>query len=173
MIREIRNLFVVNIYLQTTPKAHLRNRFTNYHISSMEKALEKWNKKNVWNGIRRNWILSKWIPWTPIWCPWKKCVTFMPRSIPLILFLVVKLNEGMLILCVVQACILLIWALPHWYMIIIIDYFVHVLDCCRKTSDPRSGFSTVEKEVPGSLTPMLGDRKVGSFELNIIFLFFV
>ncbi|RVW86029.1 SART-1 family protein DOT2 [Vitis vinifera] len=29
-----------------------------------------------------------------------------------------------------------------------------------QTSDPRSGFATVEKDVPGSLTPMLGDRKV-------------
>ncbi|KAL2925625.1 SART-1 family protein DOT2 [Bienertia sinuspersici] len=32
-----------------------------------------------------------------------------------------------------------------------------------QTSDPRSGFATVEKEVPGSLTPMLGDRKVEHF----------
>lgn len=30
----------------------------------------------------------------------------------------------------------------------------------RQTSDPRSGFATVEKELPGVLTPMLGDRKV-------------
>ena len=58
-------------------------------------------------------------------------------------------------------------------MIIVIDYFVHVFNRCRQTSDPRSGFATVEKEVPGSLTPMLGDRKVGSFELNIIFFFSV
>ncbi|KAF8402316.1 hypothetical protein HHK36_013270 [Tetracentron sinense] len=29
-----------------------------------------------------------------------------------------------------------------------------------QTSDPRSGFATVEKDLPGSLTPMLGDRKV-------------
>ena len=56
-------------------------------------------------------------------------------------------------------------------MIIIIDYFVHVFNYCRKPSDPRSGFSTIEKEVAGSLTPMLGDRKVGRFEINIIFLF--
>ncbi|KAH9616757.1 hypothetical protein KSS87_008791, partial [Heliosperma pusillum] len=33
----------------------------------------------------------------------------------------------------------------------------------RQTSDPRSGFATVEKEVPGSLTPMLGDAKVEHF----------
>eukprot|EP01018_Ginkgo_biloba_P030020 Gb_12198 [translate_table: standard] len=32
-----------------------------------------------------------------------------------------------------------------------------------QTSDPRSGFATVEKEAPGSLTPMLGDRKVEHF----------
>ncbi|KAL9223937.1 hypothetical protein vseg_000020 [Gypsophila vaccaria] len=32
-----------------------------------------------------------------------------------------------------------------------------------QTSDPRSGFATVEKEVPGSLTPMLGDAKVEHF----------
>ncbi|KAH9288466.1 hypothetical protein KI387_032583 [Taxus chinensis] len=32
-----------------------------------------------------------------------------------------------------------------------------------QTSDPRSGFATVEKEPPGSLTPMLGDRKVEHF----------
>ncbi|KAL2899007.1 SART-1 family protein DOT2 [Bienertia sinuspersici] len=37
-----------------------------------------------------------------------------------------------------------------------------------QTSDPRSGFATVEKEVPGSLTPMLGDRKVG-FILLLLF----
>ncbi|OMO92623.1 SART-1 protein [Corchorus olitorius] len=28
-----------------------------------------------------------------------------------------------------------------------------------QTSDPRSGFATVEKDLPGGLTPMLGDRK--------------
>ena len=56
-------------------------------------------------------------------------------------------------------------------MIIIIDYFAHVFNCCRKTSDPRSGFATVKKEVTRRLDPMLGDRKVGSFELNVIFLF--
>lgn len=32
-----------------------------------------------------------------------------------------------------------------------------------QTSDPRSGFATVEKEIPGSLTPMLGDQKVEHF----------
>ncbi|KAL6331855.1 hypothetical protein AAG906_020201 [Vitis piasezkii] len=32
-----------------------------------------------------------------------------------------------------------------------------------QTSDPRSGFATVEKDFPGSLTPMLGDRKVEHF----------
>ncbi|XP_078436862.1 SART-1 family [Wolffia australiana] len=32
-----------------------------------------------------------------------------------------------------------------------------------QTSDPRSGFATVEKDTPGSLTPMLGDRKVEHF----------
>eukprot|EP00268_Persea_americana_P053406 TRINITY_DN603_c0_g1_i5.p1 TRINITY_DN603_c0_g1~~TRINITY_DN603_c0_g1_i5.p1 ORF type:complete len:989 (-),score=344.60 TRINITY_DN603_c0_g1_i5:362-3328(-) len=32
-----------------------------------------------------------------------------------------------------------------------------------QTSDPRSGFATVEKDHPGSLTPMLGDRKVEHF----------
>ncbi|ERM99245.1 SART-1 family protein DOT2 [Amborella trichopoda] len=32
-----------------------------------------------------------------------------------------------------------------------------------QTSDPRSGFATVEKDQPGSLTPMLGDRKVEHF----------
>ena len=34
-------------------------------------------------------------------------------------------------------------------------------------SDPRSGFATVEKDFPGGLTPMLGDRKVS----NILILF--
>ncbi|CAN1829257.1 SART-1 family protein DOT2 [Linum perenne] len=32
-----------------------------------------------------------------------------------------------------------------------------------QTSDPRSGFATVEKELPGGLTPMLGDKKVEHF----------
>ncbi|KAG0502967.1 hypothetical protein HPP92_003039 [Vanilla planifolia] len=32
-----------------------------------------------------------------------------------------------------------------------------------QTSDPRSGFATVEKDTPGSLTPMLGDKKVEHF----------
>ncbi|KAK7861151.1 sart-1 family protein dot2 [Quercus suber] len=32
-----------------------------------------------------------------------------------------------------------------------------------QTSDPRSGFATVEKDFPGGLTPMLGDRKVEHF----------
>uniref|UniRef100_A0A1J3IXY7 SART-1 family protein DOT2 n=1 Tax=Noccaea caerulescens TaxID=107243 RepID=A0A1J3IXY7_NOCCA len=32
-----------------------------------------------------------------------------------------------------------------------------------QTSDPQSGFATVEKDVPGSLTPMLGDKKVEMF----------
>ncbi|KAF3772761.1 SART-1 family protein [Nymphaea thermarum] len=32
-----------------------------------------------------------------------------------------------------------------------------------QTSDPRSGFATVEKDHPGNLTPMLGDRKVEHF----------
>lgn len=32
-----------------------------------------------------------------------------------------------------------------------------------QTSDPLSGFATVEKELPGGLTPMLGDRKVEHF----------
>ncbi|KAJ8753654.1 hypothetical protein K2173_026330 [Erythroxylum novogranatense] len=32
-----------------------------------------------------------------------------------------------------------------------------------QTSDPRSGFATVEKDFPGSLTPMLGDKKVEHF----------
>ncbi|EFJ36327.1 hypothetical protein SELMODRAFT_404232 [Selaginella moellendorffii] len=32
-----------------------------------------------------------------------------------------------------------------------------------QTSDPRSGFATVEKEPIGSLTPMLGDKKVEHF----------
>ncbi|CAA7394074.1 unnamed protein product [Spirodela intermedia] len=32
-----------------------------------------------------------------------------------------------------------------------------------QTSDPRSGFATVEKDTLGSLTPMLGDRKVEHF----------
>ncbi|KAL3644247.1 ESCRT II complex subunit Dot2 [Castilleja foliolosa] len=35
-----------------------------------------------------------------------------------------------------------------------------------QSSDPRSGFATVEKDLAGSLTPMLGDRKVEHF-LNI------
>ncbi|KHN18245.1 hypothetical protein glysoja_048107 [Glycine soja] len=33
----------------------------------------------------------------------------------------------------------------------------------RQTSDPKSGFATVEKDLPGGLTPMLGDRKVEHF----------
>ncbi|KAK4359948.1 hypothetical protein RND71_022177 [Anisodus tanguticus] len=32
-----------------------------------------------------------------------------------------------------------------------------------QTSDPRSGFATVEKNLPGGLTPMLGDKKVEHF----------
>ncbi|XWS10188.1 hypothetical protein CRYUN_Cryun39dG0054000 [Craigia yunnanensis] len=32
-----------------------------------------------------------------------------------------------------------------------------------QTSDPTSGFATVEKDIPGGLTPMLGDRKVEHF----------
>nr|XP_027070539.1 SART-1 family protein DOT2-like [Coffea arabica]XP_027070540.1 SART-1 family protein DOT2-like [Coffea arabica]XP_027070541.1 SART-1 family protein DOT2-like [Coffea arabica] len=32
-----------------------------------------------------------------------------------------------------------------------------------QTSDPRSGFATVEKDLPGGLTPMLGDKKVEYF----------
>ncbi|KAL8130661.1 hypothetical protein V2J09_019816 [Rumex salicifolius] len=32
-----------------------------------------------------------------------------------------------------------------------------------QTSDPTSGFATVEKDFPGSLTPMLGDKKVEHF----------
>ncbi|KAG2721801.1 hypothetical protein I3760_02G098100 [Carya illinoinensis] len=32
-----------------------------------------------------------------------------------------------------------------------------------QTSDHRSGFATVEKDLPGGLTPMLGDRKVEHF----------
>ncbi|KAJ6933873.1 hypothetical protein NC651_009066 [Populus alba x Populus x berolinensis] len=30
----------------------------------------------------------------------------------------------------------------------------------RQTSDPRSGFATVDKDLPGGLTPMLGNKKV-------------
>ncbi len=30
----------------------------------------------------------------------------------------------------------------------------------RQTSDPRSGFATVEKDLPGGLKGMLGDGKV-------------
>ncbi|QCD85835.1 U4/U6.U5 tri-snRNP-associated protein 1 [Vigna unguiculata] len=32
-----------------------------------------------------------------------------------------------------------------------------------QTGDPKSGFATVEKDLPGGLTPMLGDRKVEHF----------
>ncbi|KAM1962129.1 hypothetical protein FF1_022195 [Malus domestica] len=32
-----------------------------------------------------------------------------------------------------------------------------------QTRDPRRGFATVERDLPGSLTPMLGDRKVEHF----------
>ncbi|KAA8535718.1 hypothetical protein F0562_030719 [Nyssa sinensis] len=32
-----------------------------------------------------------------------------------------------------------------------------------QTSDPTNGFATVEKDLPGGLTPMLGDRKVEHF----------
>ena len=32
-----------------------------------------------------------------------------------------------------------------------------------QTSDPKSGFATVEKDLPGGLTPMLGDQKVEHF----------
>jgi hypothetical protein len=38
---------------------------------------------------------------------------------------------------------------------------------CRQTSDPRSGFATVEKDFPGGLTPMLGDKKVS--QIHILF----
>ena len=42
-----------------------------------------------------------------------------------------------------------------------INYLFFVIYLCfRQTSDPRSGFATVEKDLPGGLTPMLGDRKV-------------
>ena len=58
-------------------------------------------------------------------------------------------------------------------MIMIINYFVHAFNYCMKASEPLSGFITVKKEAPRSLTPMLGDKKVGSFELNIIFFFSV
>ena len=139
----------------------------------MEKALKKWNKKNVWNNIKTNWSWIKWIPGTPLWCPWKKCVTFRPSSILLILFLVVQIKRG-------YAYILCSSSIYTFNLIIIslmYDYnnrlLFHVFNCCRQTSDPWSGFSTVEKEVLGSLTPMLGDRNIGSFELNIIFLFSV
>ncbi|KAG1331850.1 SART-1 family protein DOT2 [Cocos nucifera] len=42
----------------------------------------------------------------------------------------------------------------------------HFHNCCattQQTSDPRSGFATVEKDHLGSLTPMLGDKKVEHF----------
>lgn len=42
---------------------------------------------------------------------------------------------------------------------------VHV---ARQTSDPRSGFATVEKDFPGGLTPMLGDRKVSVYVFALI-----
>lgn len=37
-----------------------------------------------------------------------------------------------------------------------------------QNSDPRSGFATVEKDT-GSLTPMLGDRKVSIYIINLSF----
>lgn len=44
-----------------------------------------------------------------------------------------------------------------------IDVCILYVFLLRQTSDPRSGFATVEKEPVGSLTPMLGDNKnVGS-----------
>ncbi|KAK6942163.1 SNU66/SART1 family [Dillenia turbinata] len=36
-----------------------------------------------------------------------------------------------------------------------------------QTSDPRSGFATVEKDLPGGLTPMLGDRKAFQKLINL------
>nr|TKS12569.1 SART-1 family protein DOT2 isoform X1 [Populus alba] len=41
------------------------------------------------------------------------------------------------------------------------DKFGHVKP--GQTSDPRSGFATVDKDLPGGLTPMLGDKKVEHF----------
>lgn len=38
---------------------------------------------------------------------------------------------------------------------------------CSQTSDPRSGFATVEKDLPGSLTPMLGDKKVSQIYILV------
>ena len=44
----------------------------------------------------------------------------------------------------------------------------------RQISDARSGYATLEKDPPGSLTPMLGDKKVCYSEivlkLNLVFL---
>ena len=43
--------------------------------------------------------------------------------------------------------------------------------CFRQTSDPRSGFGTVEMDLLGGLTLMLGDRKVSQLlHLNLIYL---
>ncbi|PKU65094.1 hypothetical protein MA16_Dca004709 [Dendrobium catenatum] len=38
-----------------------------------------------------------------------------------------------------------------------------------QTSDPRSGFATVEKDNPGSLTPMLGDKKIPCQKVPVAF----
>lgn len=50
---------------------------------------------------------------------------------------------------------LFLYQSSHFISLILVYFIV-----CRQTSDPRSGFATVEKDLPGGLTPMLGDRKV-------------
>ncbi|XP_043700636.1 SART-1 family protein DOT2 isoform X2 [Telopea speciosissima] len=40
-----------------------------------------------------------------------------------------------------------------------------------QTSDPRSGFATVEKDLAGGLTPMLGDKKVSHSLVCVLLLF--
>lgn len=40
---------------------------------------------------------------------------------------------------------------------------------CRQSSDPRSGFATVERDFAGGLTPMLGDKKVRQNKFLFVF----
>lgn len=70
-------------------------------------------------------------------------------------------NIASMVLCSFFYLIFLFW-LVNIPMYVTVWFFVG-----RQTSDPKSGFATVEKDLPGGLTPMLGDRKViqGVFKL--------
>ena len=46
---------------------------------------------------------------------------------------------------------------------------IFTLNVCRQSSDPRSGYATVETDLGGGLTPMLGDKKVRKIGLSYIY----